>query len=231
MRIGILECGRPLPDVQATHGTFADMFARLLDGHGFEFTAYHVEEMVFPDNVHDQDGWLISGSKHGAYEDHAFVPPLEDFIREAFAQSIPMIGICFGHQIIAQALGGKVEKFAGGWAVGRRTYDLKGSQVAINAWHQDQVVELPPNAEVIGSNEFCANAALEYGQTVFTLQPHPEFDGPLIADYVRLRRNTADYPETMMDDAAANTELPLDQAKVGDQMARFFLAARAVQHA
>jgi len=70
------------------------------------------------------------------------------------------VGICFGHQIIAQALGGHVEKFADGWAVGRQIYDWGDKTVALNAWHQDQVVALPDDAKVLASNNFCAAAAL-----------------------------------------------------------------------
>ena len=78
-----------------------------------------------------------------------FIPPLEDFIRDAYAADVPLVGICFGHQIIAQALGGKVEKFKDGWAVGRTTYDWQGEDVALNAWHQDQVVTRPATLQVV----------------------------------------------------------------------------------
>ena len=99
--------------------------------------------MQFPADARDADGWLISGSRHGAYEDLPFIAPLETFIREVFSAKIPLIGICFGHQIIAQALGGTVEKFAGGWSVGATEYQLDGEQVMLNAWHHDQVTSLP----------------------------------------------------------------------------------------
>jgi hypothetical protein len=76
--------------------------------------------------IHAAEGWLITGSKHGVYEDHPWIPPLEQFIRDAYAAHVPVVGICFGHQIIAQALGGKVEKFPGGWSVGPTEYDFGG---------------------------------------------------------------------------------------------------------
>lgn len=231
MRIGILECGHTMPEVAERHGDFPDMFRRLLDGHGFRFQAYDVEHMVFPDHVTEQDGWLLTGSKHGAYEDHAFIPPLEDFIREAYAAEIPMVGICFGHQIIAQALGGHVEKFEGGWALGRTAYQIEGETLHLNAWHQDQVTRLPEVAEVVGQNAFCENAALLYGKRAFTVQPHPEFKGPLIAEYARLRRGTADYPDELMDRATALSNQPDDNARLAERIAGFFLQAREVAHA
>jgi len=204
MKIGILECGHTMPEVEEKHGTFPDMFARLLDGNGFSFASYDVEFMKFPQSVSECDGWLLTGSKHGAYEAHPFIPPLEEFIRESYAAGVPMVGICFGHQIIAQALGGHVEKFKDGWALGLNEYDFEGlGQVKLNAWHQDQVLRLPEGARVLASNDFCANAALVYGDRALTVQPHPEFAGPIIGDYVKLRRGTADYGEDVMDQADA----------------------------
>ena len=152
MRIGILQCGQSPDVLKASLGDYPDMFVKLLADRGFDFRTFHVEEMQFPATIHDADGWLLTGSRHGAYEDHAFIPPLEDFIRRAYAEGVPMVGVCFGHQIIAQALGGKVVKNPEGWAVGAQDYDFDGEKVTLNAWHQDQVVSLPEGAEVVGRN-------------------------------------------------------------------------------
>ena len=180
MKIGILQSGHAPDELLSERGDFDVHFARLLDGNGFTYETYNVVDMDFPDSATACDGWLITGSKHGAYEDHPFIPPLEELIREIYAADIPLVGVCFGHQIIAQALGGKVEKFAGGWAVGRTEYDWQGETVALNAWHQDQVIELPDTAEVVATNSFCENAALVYGKRAFTVQPHPEFDANFV---------------------------------------------------
>ncbi len=110
MQIGILQTGMA-PDVLApTMGDYPGMFARLLDGNGFSFRTYAVVKGEFPASATDCDGWLITGSRHGVYEDHPWIPPLEQLIRDAFASHVPVVGICFGHQIVAQAMGGKVEK-------------------------------------------------------------------------------------------------------------------------
>lgn len=231
MRIGILETGRTVPEIDAKYGQFPDMFAQLLKGHDFSFTAYHVENMEFPPSASAQDGWLITGSKHGAYEDHAFIPPLEDLIRQIHAAKRPLIGVCFGHQIIATALGGRVEKFAGGWGLGLSDYTLDGSPVRLNAWHQDQVTTLPPEARRVGASDFCQNAALSYGDHIFTIQPHPEFSGPLIADYVALRRGTSDYEDDRMARAAARSTQPDDNAALAARIADVFLRAQERQNA
>jgi len=223
MKIGILQCGHAADEVQPTHGDYDAMFRRLLGGNDFDFQTFNVDRMEFPADVHDCDGWLLTGSRHGVYEDHAFIKPLEEFIRTAYADSVPMVGICFGHQIIAQALGGKVEKFKGGWAVGRRTYQFDGlGEVALNAWHQDQVVEAPKDAKRIATNEFCENAALVYGNKALTIQAHPEFSNPLVADYIELRKTNPAYPGDLLEKAKPYTEVPVDADLMGKTIADFF---------
>jgi GMP synthase (glutamine-hydrolysing) len=223
MQIGILQAGHISDDLRTRLGDFDEMFARLLDGHGFTFRAFDVENMVFPEGVRACDGWLVTGSKHGVYEDHAFIPPLERFIREAQDADVPLVGICFGHQIVARALGGRVEKWSGGWAIGRRPYETKSGEVLhLNAWHQDQVVALPPGAEVLASNDFCANAMVAYGRRAFTVQAHPEFSNDLIATYTAMRRGTGTYPDDRMDAAAAQTDRPVDADRLAGAIAGFF---------
>ncbi|MEJ8559876.1 type 1 glutamine amidotransferase [Yoonia sp. GPGPB17] len=221
MRIGILQTGHAPDQLLQETGDYDALFQRLLDGHGFSFVTYNVVDMEFPDQITKCDGWLITGSKHGAYEDHAFIPPLEAFIRDVYAADIPLVGICFGHQIIAQALGGTVEKFAAGWAVGRQTYDWDGAEVALNAWHQDQVVALPDDAEVVASNDFCANAALVYGKRAFTTQPHPEFGADFIGGLAR-HRGPGVVPDPQLKQTLADLEKPVDNPRIAEQIARFF---------
>lgn len=225
MQIGILQTGHAPESIKAELGEYADMFERLLAEQGLSFTRYFVVDMDFPESVHAADGWLITGSKHGAYEDLPFIPPLEAFIREAYAAHVPMVGICFGHQIIAQALGGKVEKFSGGWAVGPTTYRIGGQEFSLNAWHQDQVTELPEGAEAIGGNDFCRNAALAYDDQILTIQPHPEFT-PQMTRMLIDQRGRGVVPDDLLDDALAKLDGPTDSAAMARQIADFFKKAR-----
>ena len=221
MKIGILQTGYAPDALRPMYGDYPDLFAKLLDGQGFTFKTYRVVDMEFPNSIEGCDGWLITGSRHGAYEDHAFIPPLEAFIRDCYTASVPMVGVCFGHQIIAQAMGGRVEKFAGGWSVGRTEYDFGGDILALNAWHQDQVVEKPDSATVCATSDFCANAALVYGTSMFTVQAHPEFSPAFVADMVEKRgRNLV--PDPLLDRAAAATADPIDNARLASQIAAFF---------
>lgn len=223
MKIGILSCGHTLPEISRDHGDFPEMFARLLVGHGLSFQSYDVENMIFPKTVAECDGWLLTGSKHGAYDDLPFITPLENFIRDAYDKDVPLVGICFGHQIIAQALGGTVVKFDQGWSVGRTEYEFDGlGPVRLNAWHQDQVTTPPKEAQTVARSAFCKHAALVYGRRAYTVQPHPEFDGEIVARYVSMRKGTADYPDDRMDAAARQAEAPLDSGALAKQIAQFF---------
>ncbi|HPE25916.1 MAG TPA: type 1 glutamine amidotransferase [Albidovulum sp.] len=225
MLIGILQTGQAPEVLRTEMGDYPDMFVRLLANRGLTFKSFHVEGMEFPKDVHECDGWLITGSRHGAYEDHPFIRPLEDFIRKAFAERVPVVGICFGHQIIAQALGGKVEKFRGGWAVGPQNYDFGTEKVNLNAWHQDQVVERPAAAEVVGSNAFCENAALLYGDRAFTVQAHPEYGNDFIDGLMRTRGKGL-VPDALMEDARARFSDRNSSAAIADRIADFFKQTR-----
>lgn len=225
MRIGILQTGEAPDDLKPGLGDYPDLFGQLLSGHDFIFQVWHVENGIFPASVHDADGWLITGSKHGAYEDHAFIPPLEAFIREAYAQKVPLVGICFGHQIIAQALGGKVEKFSGGWAVGPQDYAFDGEELTLQAWHQDQVVVKPAAARVVASNDFCENAALVYDDRAFTVQAHPEFRDEFVDGLIRTR-GRGKVPDPLLAAAAARLGGPLHNAAIADKIAAFFKRPR-----
>lgn len=225
MLIGILQTGLAPDALAPAMGDYPDMFARLLDGHGFTFRTFPVVNGVFPADVHDCDGWLITGSKHGAYEDHPWIPPLEDFIRSAFAARVPVVGICFGHQIIAQAMGGKVEKYAGGWSVGPTTYDFDGETITLNAWHQDQVVTRPEGATVLARSGFCENAALLYDDRALTIQAHPEFRDDFV-DGLMKTRAIGVVPDPLLQTAALKLGTPLDDTSVAAKIAAFFKAPR-----
>lgn len=221
MKIGILQSGHAPDEVRPIAGDVNAYFERMLGGHGFDFATFDVVDMVFPTGPEVCDGWIITGSKHGAYEDLPFIAPLEDLIRAIYAADLPLVGICFGHQIIAQALGGRVEKFDGGWSVGRTSYDWNGETVALNAWHQDQVTQKPDAAEVYASSDFCKNAALVYGNKAFTTQPHPEYASDFIEGLITYRGKGI-VPDAQLDVAREGLDKPNDNPRVAAQIAQFF---------
>ncbi|MDF0599944.1 type 1 glutamine amidotransferase [Psychromarinibacter sp. C21-152] len=226
MKIGILQTGH-LPDTLLdSYPEYPAMFERLLDGHGFSFDTYPVVDMVLPGSIHAADGWLITGSRHGAYEDHAWIAPLEQFIRDAYGADVPVVGICFGHQIMAQALGGRVEKYDGGWTVGRQPYDFGAlGTVHANAWHQDQVVAKPADAEVVATGPHSPFAGLVYDRHAFSLQPHPEFDADFLGALIDFRGQGVVPPERLQQ-ARDGLDRPVDKARLAEMIARFFKERR-----
>ncbi len=187
MNIGILETGLINENISDRFDPYPVMFARLLNRaeQDLEYQPYSLIRGEMPDSIHDCDGWLITGSRHGAYEKLDWMLVLEAFIRELFRTSVPLVGICFGHQIIAQALGGEVVKSDKGWSIGVQSYDIDipqdwmaevPKQVHMYAFYQDQITVLPPGASVFSSSEFCPYAGLSYRDSIISIQAHPEFE-------------------------------------------------------
>ncbi|MGO2235624.1 MAG: glutamine amidotransferase-related protein [Marinomonas sp.] len=185
MKIGILAAGITPDSLLGEFPTYANMFAEQLGKmqKDFSFVTYDVRLDEFPNSAEECDAWLITGSKADAYSDEPWVLRLCALIKDIDQLQRPLVGICFGHQVIARALGGRVEKFQGGWGVGIHQYDVCGSlpvlpeakELALCAFHQDQVVEKPARARVILRSEFCENAGLLYEDHILTFQGHPEF--------------------------------------------------------
>lgn len=187
MKIGILEAGLLREEMAERFDPYPVMFERFvgLAGHAFEFEAFSVICGEMPPSIYACDGWLITGSRHGVYDQLEWMAPLQDFIRELAGAQIPLVGVCFGHQIIAQALGGEVVKSDKGWGVGLHQYDVvetsawmktDSEQAGIYAFHQDQIVKCPPSAELFLSSDFCPYAGLRYGDSIISVQAHPEFE-------------------------------------------------------
>jgi GMP synthase-like glutamine amidotransferase len=191
MKIGILETGLLNDRVADRFDPYPVMFAALLDkaNEGLTYQSYSVINGEMPDSIDDCDGWLITGSRHGVYEKLDWMLLLESFIQTLYEKQKPLVGICFGHQIIAQALGGLVTKSDKGWGVGLHHYKIDTAQswmtneassvpgkVSIYAFHQDQISQLPAAATVFISSDFCPYAGLTYGDSILSVQGHPEFE-------------------------------------------------------
>jgi len=222
--IGILETGRPPEDLAPEHGNYPMMVQDWLDLPEAKFISFAALDGELPKDPRMADLWVITGSRFGVYEGHPWIAPLEGFVRACRDAGVPMVGICFGHQVIAQALGGDVGKSDKGWGLGVHDYaphdwpDALGQapeKIAIQAYHQDQVLAPPDGAKTIASSDFCDHAALWYPGFALTVQGHPEFGKPYTQALLESRRGTILKPEQV--DAA--------QASMGrnvnrDQLAR-----------
>ncbi|MEX0730966.1 MAG: hypothetical protein WED00_11320 [Aquisalimonadaceae bacterium] len=187
MQLGILQCDSVTHELQAEFGDYPDMFRNLLTAvdRSLSFQVYNLPEEHFPDDLGVCDGWLFTGSKWSVYDDAPWIRRAEELTMRLHHERRPTIGICFGHQLIARVLGGRVEKSSRGWGVGIHTARLAGQppawmqpaadELSLLVSHQDQVVELPPDAEWLAGHDFCGNDMFQVGTHMLTFQGHPEF--------------------------------------------------------
>lgn len=186
MNLGILKCDSVSDVFVAEHGQYPEMFASLLSpvNPNLQLTIFDVERGELPSHVDAADAYLITGSRHGVNDGFPWIEQLEHFVRALHVAQKKVIGICFGHQLIAKALGGKVIKSPKGWGVGMSQNTVvqakdwmipMKSSFNVLVSHQDQVVDLPEGAEVVAQNDFCPFYMLQVGSHFFTIQGHPEF--------------------------------------------------------
>lgn len=234
MRIAIIETGAPPEALRDRHPTYPAMMERLIAplAPRFSFSTHRVFDGAALPSPADFDGLVIMGSAAGVYEDHAWIAPLEDLVRAAAAAEKPQVGVCFGHQIMAQAFGGEVKKSDKGWGIGLHRYDVAAgadwmspapSKISCAVSHQDQVVAPPPGARTLAASDFCAHAVLSYAQgPAISFQMHPEFDHQYASDLIGVRRNR--YGEAMADAALSSLKERSDRELLARWIVNFFEA-------
>jgi GMP synthase-like glutamine amidotransferase len=218
MKIGILKTGKPPRSLEDSFPGYPEMIQGVL-GPGYDYITFDVQAGELP-KPGDADAYILTGSAAGVYEDHPWIEPLRAWLR-AMDKATPVMGICFGHQIMADAYGGKVIKSDKGWGGGLQDYQVlqhepwmtdSGQTFSIPASHQDQVVEAPPTARVIAGNEFCPNAGLAYPEF------SPAYAGALV-DLRHKRGITDDATTARLQDSLRR---PNDNDLVGRWIRNFF---------
>jgi GMP synthase-like glutamine amidotransferase len=222
MKIAVLETGVPPDPLAQEFGSYPDMFADLL-GPDFELETFDVTAGAFPGPA-EYRAYMVTGSPAGVYEPLPWIEPLLGFIRSA--GDAKMIGVCFGHQAMAQALGGEVIKSPKGWGAGLQRYGVVDPQpwtngersVAIPASHQDQVVRQPPNTEIVAASDFTPFAALAWtDRPAISFQFHPEFSVGYAKALIEKRYDRVNDPAA----ALASLDAPNDNRRVGVWMRNF----------
>lgn len=237
MRLTILETGRAPGRLSEDYPRYPDMFVALLSkaDPSLRFESVALVDGAAPPDPRGCEAVLITGSPFGVYDSPPWMDPLRAFIRDAAGAATPMIGVCFGHQIIADALGGVVQKSDKGWGVGRHTYDVTdvrpwmkdaGASVSLSVSHQDQVVTPPDGAVTLARSAHTDHAILAYsGAPIISIQGHPEFSDTFVSDLWSARRGKA-LTEAQVDGAIASLARPGDAPMVGQWMTNFLKSAR-----
>jgi GMP synthase-like glutamine amidotransferase len=219
LKLAILETGKPPEQLQPRFGTYPQMFDQLLGG---RHDVFDVQALRFPERAEDYDAYLVTGSSAGVYEDLPWIEPTKDFLRAAEGKA-KLVGVCFGHQLMADAFGGQVVKSPKGWGIGLHRYDVINREpwmdgagpVFAPASHQDQVVEPPPRTEVVLASDFTPYAALAWtDQPAISFQFHPEFE-PAYASALIEGRMDARYERDFAEAAIESLKRPNDRRRVG----------------
>ncbi|PWG01128.1 type 1 glutamine amidotransferase [Sphingosinicella humi] len=222
-KIGILETGGPPRELAERFGDYAAMMRRML-GEGYAYATYDVADAL-PATPEEQDAYIVTGSPAGVYEDHAWIEQLIGWLRQAKGRA-KLVGICFGHQVMAEAFGGRVAQSDKGWGIGLHRYQLHertewmdhAAAIAIPVSHQDQIVELPPFSRIVGGSDFCRVGILAYeDQPAISFQCHPEFEPAFAKALIEARRDRLPDPDA----AIASLDQPDDRERVAGWIRRF----------
>ncbi len=181
-KIALLICDEVTEDLRHVQGDYPDMFRELFPA--LDFEVFNVYRGHFPEDVHDFDWYMTNGSRRSVYEKEEWIEQLKAFVREIYQAGKKYIGVCFGHQLLAEALGGKVAKAKTGWSVGVHPFSMVQQTDWMNPYQpelqllmmcQDQVQVLPQGGVVLASTPTCPVGIFQVDSHMLGIQAHPEF--------------------------------------------------------
>jgi len=230
MKIGLLECDDVVGRFPHVEGGYREMFASLLGPYlpGLSFAYYETHQGTLPQRPEDCDAWFCTGSQYSVYEDRDWIGRLAGFIRKVREAERPFVGICFGHQMLAHALGGEVAKAPQGWGVGVLGVEVLRQEpwmqpalekFSIQHMHQDQVQRLPAGSVVLGRSDHCEVGMFRVGDSMLGIEGHPEFTVAYGEALIRARRER--IGEKRAQEALASLSQPTDASVVARWIARF----------
>ena len=232
MLIGVLEAGT-IPPAMQPEPRYAQPFIDLLSpvDPKLRFRPYAAHDGELPETPEACDGYIVTGSPAGVHDDLEWIAPLGEFVVAARASGAKLVGVCFGHQLLADAFGGEVVKLEKGHGIGVHDYHVTGlrpwmdppqARVASIVFHRDQVTRPPPGAQVLAGSAFCPNAIFQLGEQVLGVQPHPEIEPPFATKLLNLRRD--EYGEAATEAALASLARRRDSALLARWIVNFLAA-------
>lgn len=231
MKVGLLECDHVREDLQHIAGDYRQMFAELFQRFApqLQLEYFDVRNGEFPASVNACEAFVCTGSRFSAYDSDDWIRKLKNFLRKLRDVDKPFVGICFGHQIMAEALGGKVEKSEQGWGIGVHALNIvkaeswmqpEHSHCGIQYTHQDQVVRLPENSVLLGESDHCPVAMFQVGEKMLGIQGHPEFPAAYVEALVRGRTKLIGADKVN----SAKFDAPTDEGVITTWLAQFLAA-------
>lgn len=236
-RLGVLQCDEVRPELKGIFGDYDQMIISAMKTAepAIECTTYRVFEGEFPDSVRVCDGWITTGSRHSVNDPTDWTNRLAVFVQRLFEYDRPLVGICYGMQMMAKALGGTVTSAANGWNIGITTSKIHarevwmgknvGATVNLLVSHKEQVTKLPMKARCIAGSESCPNAIIGLGSSMIGFQGHPEFTPEYARALIELRRGV--IPAQRIDAGLASLDVALDSGHVFRSIVDFFRNAEA----
>ena len=231
MKLGILKADDVKLELVDEFGEYSDMVAQVMLAidSNLEIKVFDIYHGQYPDHIDEVDIYAITGSKHSVYEEIDWIFQLTDFIKRLHQAHKKIVGICFGHQMIAHALGGEVQKSPKGWGVGVQTYyttelgQTQGlaSSFELKVSHQDQVTVLPLDSDLLAGNNFCPNAMFKISDHILSLQGHPEFSKAYMQALLPLRREQ--LGEKLMHRALVSLEVKTHDSHINRVIYNFLI--------
>ena len=232
MKIGLLNAYACTSDAADFRQGYGAMFQRFFTEHfpsDFSLHEYNVAQRYWPNALHECDGWIIGASQQGIHDKNSWITKLMEFACACHFNQRPLIGIGFGHQVIAYALGGDVNRSPKGWGAGLRGCNIRVQKpwmrpalacCSLNFSHQEQVTMLPGEATLLAGDSLCLYQMYAIGEHIFAIQGHPEYDRSFMQRW--LDENRENLTEECYEQALASLDRPMDSDAVGSWMWRFF---------
>lgn len=195
MKVGLLECDHVIDSLREISGDYRDMFSAFLPELEFEY--FDVCKGQLPATADACEAYLCTGSRLSVYDQEGWILELKSFVRKIHSGGQKFVGVCFGHQMMGEALGGKVEKAASGWNVGAHQFNIQVQEHWMEPFQtplnllmmcQDQVVQLPEKSIVLAATVTCPVGMFRVGENMLGIQAHPEFSKEYVRRLMEIRR-------------------------------------------
>lgn len=222
MKIGLLLCDH----IQGDFPDYPELLNAILPKYSFK--VFDVCDGFFPKSASDLDAWIITGSRLSVYDEIDWIKKLKAFVRAIYAANKCCIGVCFGHQILGEAMGGKVMKSDKGWCVGVHEFEVLEREDWMNPYYprvnllmscQDQITVLPPNSKVLAKSPKCPVGIIKIGEKMLGIQGHPEFSASYVRSLIEDRTNS--LGEKTAKEGIESLKVPFQSKEIAEWISNF----------